>query len=261
MCLCSWYRVEIWYYSNFAKRLPIKSATMYAAFMDEHTGRHCLVLEDCMAMPGGEVTSYPMWMLGVEEEFLTGMVCDLARMHGECANSPMLASVKKPDDVPEWLQAEFRKDPKMFCPAIIGMIVDHWSPVSAAEAQIVGCAAGAPNHEAFRAIFRNHNDKLKFEMPIQGVTYSLSDADNMPGMWGQGSWLMAGDTGKQLLIAIMKKFGSRKVQTVIHGDGHPGNVFYQAATKTFTWIGAQLHGVCCSRTVLLSLCANSCDQC
>ena len=55
---------------------------------------------------------------------------------------------------------------------------------------------------------------------------------------GAGVW--AGDRGKRITLAILKKMGARKVQTLLHGDGHPGNVFHQAATDRFTWIDFQL---------------------
>lgn len=41
-------------------------------------------------MSGGEVTGFPYWMMGVDEDFMTAMLCDLAKMHGTFVNSPLL---------------------------------------------------------------------------------------------------------------------------------------------------------------------------
>ena len=51
--------------------------------------------------------------------------------------------------------------------------------------------------------------------------------------------LLYGESGKALIIAVCKKMASRKVQTMIHGDGHPGNMFFQEESKQFTWIDFQ----------------------
>jgi len=42
----------VYFYEELAKELPIKSAQTYATFLDRATGTHCIVMEDCMAMPG-----------------------------------------------------------------------------------------------------------------------------------------------------------------------------------------------------------------
>lgn len=52
---------------------------------------------------------------------------------------------------------------------------------------------------------------------------------------------MKGDAGKRLLIHACKKMGKRKIQTLVHGDGHPGNMFFQKGIDTFTWIDWQMY--------------------
>lgn len=53
---------------------------------------------------------------------------------------------------------------------------------------------------------------------------------------------MSGSKGKALLREVCRIMSMRKVQTLLHGDASPGNVFYRAAANSVTWIDWQL---CC----------------
>ena len=75
-------RREILVYEKFASLVPVQVAKVHAAFIDEESGAHCIVMDDCMSMEGGEVSAFPYWMMGAEEGFITKMVCDLAVLHG-----------------------------------------------------------------------------------------------------------------------------------------------------------------------------------
>ena len=75
-------RREILIYEKYASLLPTQVAKVHAAFIDEESGAHCIVMDDCMSMEGGEVSAFPYWMMGAEEGFITKMVCDLAVLHG-----------------------------------------------------------------------------------------------------------------------------------------------------------------------------------
>ena len=79
-------RREILTYEKFASLLPIQVANVHAAFINEESGAHCIVMDDCMSMEGGEVSAFPYWMMGAEEGFVTKMVCDLALLHGSFVN-------------------------------------------------------------------------------------------------------------------------------------------------------------------------------
>lgn len=228
-----WYQREIMYYENFAKDVPIKCAETFATFMNDATGEHCIVMEDCMSMPGGEVTSFPMWMFGVEEDFLTGMVCDLAKMNGAFVNDPRLDDESmKVLNVPEWMTG------LSFQPGISGAMNKHWDPVSKANAAFLSCPEDTPNHAAAVKAVEQNNDHFKFKYSWEGKEYSAGD-DGVPWAGVGGTDFGQGELGKKVAVAILKKMGSRKVQTMIHGDGHPGNVFYQEETKKFTWIDFQ----------------------
>ena len=171
---------------------------------------------------------------GAEEAFIADMVVDLARLHGGLANSPIL------DDAcmavlgqPEW----FQKAGCSFTPACIGIMAKHFDVVSAEDQAVSGCEPGIPNNEAFAQLLAAKKDELKFSyVGSDGKTYWCGDpAGTVPLPFPQ----LAGEQGKKLLIAICKKLGGRKVQTMIHGDAHPGNVFFQAESKQFTWIDFQ----------------------
>ena len=51
--------------------------------------------------------------------------------------------------------------------------------------------------------------------------------------------VMVGEGGKAVLVKACAVLGGRKVQTLLHGDGHPGNVFRTQATGQLTWIDFQ----------------------
>ena len=58
------YEREVMVYSKLAEGMPgIRMAKCYGTFFDKSKGTHCIVLEDCMAMDGGEVTGFPYWMM------------------------------------------------------------------------------------------------------------------------------------------------------------------------------------------------------
>ena len=77
---------------------------------------------------------------------------------------------------------------------------------------------------------------LKFSFELEGTTYTCGDPDAPAKMPNPIAY---GERGKRLTLAILEKMGSRKVQTLIHGDGHPGNLFYQEESDKFTWIDWQ----------------------
>ena len=94
------------------------------------------------------------------------------------------------------------------------------------------------NHDAYFIFLEKFaGPKLKFFWTHEGTEYYCGDAKaplNLPDP------NFYGERGKRLTKAILETMGSRKVQTMIHGDGHPGNVFFQAEAAKFTWIGEGL---------------------
>ena len=226
-----WYAREIMFYKTFADKMPIKIAQCLETFIDEETGAHCIVMEDCMSMEGGEVTSFPYWMMGNEEDFVTKFMCDLAKLHAGFVNDASLdAPSMKVMGVPEWMEGQ------AFTPGIAGMMSQHWDTVTEADVEFIGCEAGIPNHDAFQALLLNKKDVLKFSFELEGTTYTCGDPDAPAKMPNPIAY---GERGKRLTLAILEKMGSRKVQTLIHGDGHPGNLFYQEESDKFTWIDWQ----------------------
>ena len=64
-CMCSncssaWNIRECRFYKELAEQVNIKTAKCYGSFPKDD-GSCCLLLEDCMAMDGGEVIAYPFW--------------------------------------------------------------------------------------------------------------------------------------------------------------------------------------------------------
>ena len=180
-----------------------------------------------MAMEGGEVTSFPLWMLGNEEAFITAMVCDLARLHAGFANSPVLDDelFTKIDGAPDWIVEKQLP----FMPGLAPLLGDHFAPCTDAEAEFIGCAAGIPSHDAFQALLENKREKLRFEYEVDGTRYWCGQRDGAPMMMPNPMYM--GEKGKAIVLKVMEKMGSRKIQTMIHGDGHPGNMFYQEGIK------------------------------
>jgi hypothetical protein len=167
-----------------------------------------------MAMEGGEVTAFPYWMMGAEEAFITSMVCDLARLNAQFANSPELENdmFTKVDGTPDWLLAE---NPS-FIPGLAPLIGEHFGPCTDEEAKFIGCAPGTPQHDALAQLLVNKREKLKFEYEHDGQTFWCGQQEGPPPLEFPAKWTQ-GDRGKKAIIAILKKMGSRKVQTMIHG--------------------------------------------
>ena len=112
------------------------------------------------------------------------------------------------------------------------MLVRADAPFAGAE------SAGFPaDYDCFTmltAMNKRDQDLLKFDyVAADGKTYRVPDG---PTPFPHPK--MAGERGLATLKQICKTFGSRP-QTLLHGDGHPGNLFQKKSTKAFTWIDFQ----------------------
>ena len=170
-------------------------------------------MEDCTSSgPGGEeVTSFPMWMLGAEESFLTVTARDIARMHAAFANSPELdVPVLAIDHDIEFLQG------LDFLPGTIQLVVKHFEPAPPHLVELVGPdAEGKPWSEALNMLLLRKKEVFDFTYiaASDGQTYTLGE-----GPQEYPAPCMHGEQGKTLLREVCRIMGARKIQTLLHGQ-------------------------------------------
>ena len=226
-----YYLKEVAFFQQLRSRVPIACARCVAAFVDAAAATHCLVLEDCEHTED-EVTSFPLWMLGADEDLITRAVCDLARLHGSLLNS---AELEQPYMAVEHSRDFLARLP--FVPATVETVCMHFDPVSEETVRACPEAAGLPCSQALRTMLRTQKEKFGFK---------YTSTDGGEHYVGEGPMefpapTMHGERGKALLREVCRILGSRRAQTLIHGDGHPGSVFFRPADQSFTWIGFQLY--------------------
>lgn len=220
--------VRCYRYQDIATYVPIASARAHGVFLDpKDPTRFLLVLEDLVS--AGENDSFASWNIGSPPQLIQSVVCDLARMHGQMIDSAVLDRVQR---VPP--PAEFNLSPGCYAPPYLGFALAAYRPCAAAVS--CGFPQETPAMEMLGAMIEQDKDFLQWDYTDAktGQTFRLPD-----GPCAFPHPTMLGEDGKAILVKACAVLGSRKVQTLLHGDGHPGNLFRSKSTNEFTWIDFQ----------------------
>jgi len=156
----------------------------------------------------------------------------LARMHAQFWKSPLLDKIVP--HVPDIPGVPLK--PNSFRAPYVSFAFGAYAPFPAAS--LMGFPEGTSAIDVTEGLIKSMKDYLKwdYQFPINdGPTYRVPE-----GPYPYPDPRLKAPVGPGILIEVARILGSRP-KTLLHGDAHPGNIFWNKKTGQRQWIDFQMY--------------------
>jgi hypothetical protein len=222
---------EVMFYNDFSKQFPLKICTSYSAGCDKKAGWHWNILMENMNT-GGNV-EFPMWMSdsriypNLVSEVVPAIHKDMAKMHAHFWRDEQSLSHEmfKLQPAMPGLKTAF---------AMASNAQRLWKPSNYNPDQTVG--------EHFWDL--TNNQEVAGLDPDQWKLRGEYNGKNLPNYPTMELFTkrMYSDDGRKAIQYILKEVYEKRPHTFVHGDTHPGNIFWNPEKKEISWIDFQMVG-------------------
>jgi hypothetical protein len=222
---------EVMFYNDFSQQFPLKICKSYSAGCDNKEGWHWNILMENMNT-GGNV-EFTMWMSdniiypNLVTEIVPAIHKDMAKMHAHFWKDEQSLSHEM-----------FKVQPAMpglktaFAMATIAQRL--WKPSNYNPDQTTGELLWDLNNKPEVAGLDPDQWKLRGE-------YASKDHPEYPD-YNEFTKRMFTNDGRKVIQYILKEVYEKRPHTFVHGDTHPGNIFWNPEKKELSWIDFQMVG-------------------
>lgn len=230
-------KIEVLFYRELSKEVPLRCCKAHSTSLDDaQPWRWNLLLENLAT--GEDAVEFPLWFgndtiypdPNIWTVIVPAVQDDLAKLHAKFWKSPVLDSAElfKVQPAREGMKLSF---------AIASTGAKVWEPFVRPWSK--------PGKTCGQVLFEDClTPEIFAKFNKDGVLYDpFTDAGTEMDKFAHEyrKRIATGEDGQATVEAILRYFDG-KPHTLVHGDSHPGNVFWSKSRKGLTWIDFQLLG-------------------